>query len=138
MTEYKPCPNPWCPCSDPQLVCIAAGKYLGYCDECGIKAQISSTPDDAIRLWNDRPEDAEIERLRRLAEFGLWVLKISGPKQQDLDGNYLQEKAESLSLVEFVKVKTEDDLEDCQMEECLCGGEEDEICARLTDLAQMP
>ena len=63
MSELKPCPNPWCEVSAPELY---RGGFRNrnvrvQCETCGIHAQSSEFEAKAITAWNTRPREAELE-----------------------------------------------------------------------------
>jgi len=62
MTDLKPCPNPWCKYSDPQLRKIMSGLWYVECDDCGLQTgHADNDQNNAIERWNTRPAPKVIE-----------------------------------------------------------------------------
>ena len=103
MSELKPCPNPWCEVSAPELY---RGGFRNrnvrvQCETCGIHAQSSEFEAKAITAWNTRPREAELEA--EVAALGAQVRSAAEAAQVVWSGEHARLEAEVGRLREGVR-----------------------------------
>ena len=72
--KLKPCPNPWCGNDYDFYIAKLPGDVCVICNDCLFEGPVANTKEEAIRLWNTRPESPLEKARREVAEAAARIM----------------------------------------------------------------